>query len=190
MRAPLGTQNRYFPPLSVFSGVRRDYEQNQRRERLQGDNLVRWLQTRERDGRLPRRHVLSPKADLERADIYTALRVASMHSIKRSRWWQTLSTRTDTRDVPDDASVDGTLYAVGCSLEYEDLCRANDASVLLQGRGLEVLGDGVPLCLHELHASGPLLRATRVAWYDVVWCAARRDGKTAWVFLQDAGTGV
>lgn len=190
MRVPLGTQNRYFPPLSVFSAVRRDYEKNERGERLHGVNLLRWQQTRRRDGRMLPRLVLSPKPDLQRADIYAALRVASMDSIKRTRWWQTLSTQTDTRDAPEDAPVQGTLHAVGCSLQHEDLLRDNDANALLEARGLEVLGDGAPLWLHELHTSGFVLTATRVASCDVVWSAARRDGMTAWVVLHRLPMGV
>lgn len=188
MRVPLGTLNRYFPPTSVFSAHRRDFEKNERRQRLEGENLKRWRETRRRDDRMLQRRVLSPKQSLEHADIYAALRIAGVDRIKRTRWWQTLSTRTDTRDLPDDASVQGTLYAVGCSLQHEDQLRANDASVLLDAPGLDVLDDDAPLFVHELNATGPGLDYKCVASCDVVWSAVRRDGMTAWVMLDETAT--
>ena len=190
MRVPLGTLNRYFPPLSVFSAHRRDFEKHERRRRLEGENLERWRQTRKRDDRMRKRRILSTKRELEQADIYSALRIAGVDNIKRTRWWQTLSTRTDTRALPDDASVQGELYAVACSLEHEDLLRANDASVLLDAPGLDVLGDDAPLFVHELNAEAPGLSYKCIARYDVVWSAVRRDGMTAWVMLDETATPV
>lgn len=190
MRVPLGTLNRYFPPLSVFSAHRRDFEKQERTTRLAGENLERWRQTRERDNRMLKRRILSAKRNLEQADIYSALRIAGVDNIKRTRWWQTLSTRTDTRALPDDASLQGELYAVACSLEHEDLLRANDASVLLDAPGLDVLDDGMPLFVHELSAEAPGLSYRCIAAYDVVWSAVRRDGMTAWVMLDETATPV
>lgn len=190
MRVPLGTLNRYFPPLSVFSAHRRDFEKNERSTRLEGENLQRWKLTRKRDDRMLKRRILSAKRSLKQADIYSALRIAGVDHIKRTRWWQTLSTRTDTRASPDDAPMQGKLYAVACSLEHEDLLRANDASVLLDVPGLDVLDDGMPLYVHELNAEAPGLSYKCIAACDVAWSAVRRDGMTAWVMLDETATPV
>jgi hypothetical protein len=190
MRVPLGTLNRYFPPLSVFSAHRRDFEKSERSTRLGGENLQRWQLTRKRDDRMLKRRILSAKRNLEQADIYSALRIAGVDNIKRTRWWQTLSTRTDTRASPDDAPMQGRLYAVACSLEHEDLLRANDTSALLDAPGLDVLGDRMPLYVHEINARAPGLSYKCIAVYDVLWSAVRRDGMTAWVMLDDTATPV